>query len=128
MNTFFKVDLSENNLSTADSFEKISCFKALQSLHLRNCQLNTLPWDVMREHLTSLRVLDAPGNNFVAVPLEKLPESISTLNLANNRIENLGDNVNTILLPNLTKLDLHDNTDLVRLPLKLCTPRYVSSF
>ncbi len=83
----------------------------------------------MKENLTSLKVLDAPGNHFAAVPLEKLPESISTLNLANNCIENLhlGDDhlVNSIVLPNLTKLDLQNNKNLVRLPTKLCTPRYV---
>jgi len=116
------IDLSENNLSNAESLERMDCFKALQSLHLRNCQLRTLPWDVF-QNLNSLKVLDAPGNNFVAVPLEKMPESISTLNLANNCIENLGDDLNTILLPNLLKLDLQGNKTIVRLPTKLCTPR-----
>ena len=103
----------------------MSCFKALQSLHLRNCQLSTLPWDVLQEDLTSLKVLDAPGNLFVSVPMEKLPQSISTLNFANNRLENLGDCVEAILLPNLVKFDVQNNKNLVRLPSKLCTPRFV---
>jgi len=113
------VDLSENDLSNAKSLEKISCYKALSSLHIRNCKLPSLPWDVFQSDLTSLKVLNAPGNNFVKVPMHLLPESIMTLNLADNNIESLGDDVS---LPNLTKLDLQNNKNLVRLPLKLCTP------
>ena len=71
-------------------------------------------------NLTSLQVLDAPGNNFVEVPMHLLPESISVLNLAQNRIERLG---NDVCLSNLRKLDLHNNKSLVRIPTKLCTPR-----
>ena len=121
-NKYHQIDLSENNLSNATSLERMSCFKALLSLHLRNCKLPSLPWDVVGKSLTSLKVLDAPGNCFVEVPMHLLPDSISNLNLANNNIESLGDDIH---LPNLIKLDLQNNKNLVRLPIKLSTPRYV---
>jgi Leucine-rich repeat (LRR) protein len=76
--------------------------------------------------MPSLKHLDAPGNNFQEVPVHLLPESITTLNFASNRIKSLGDDMTCdVLLPNLTKLDLENNKDLFRLPMKLFTPRYV---
>ena len=104
----------------ATSLEKMSCFKSLLSLHIRNCKLPTFPWHILKSKLTSLKEFDAPGNCFVKVPMQLLPESITNLNLANNTIDNLGDD---IYLPNLTILNLQNNKNLVRLPIKLCTPR-----
>ena len=114
--------MSGNDLSQVESFQKFSCYEALQSLQLRNCNLSSFPWDAIKNSLVSLREISASGNKFKKVPLHLMPESITSLNFAENCIEDLGDSVNKILMPNLIKLDLQQNA-LVRLPPKLCTPR-----
>ncbi len=121
--SFLQVDLSGNDLAQVEeSFDKFTCYKSLQSLHLRNCNISTFPWSILKTDLVSLREINAPDNKFVKLPLDLMPDSITTLNFAGNRIEDLGDNVNQIIMPNLIKLDLQKN-ELIRLPPKLCAPR-----
>lgn len=134
------VDISDNDLSPDRDSEnkkspptpaipavldkRIGCYTALHTLRIRNCNLHDLPWDVIRENLTNLSVLDAQGNSFTDVPLSKLPESIVTLKLANNSIECLGNDISMedINLQNLVHLDVSNNK-LIRLPSKLEAPK-----
>lgn len=118
------MDLSENDLSMVPmkTFQKFTCYEVLQSLHIRNCNLSTFPFEIFQSSLQCLRELNASGNQFKKIPLQFMPESLTNLNFANCCIEDLGDGVNRVELKNLVKLDLQGN-NLVRLPPKLCTPR-----
>jgi Leucine-rich repeat (LRR) protein len=125
-------DLSENQDGKQTSYlpngvsildERIGCYKSLQNLFLRNCNLDDLPWKTVRENLVALRVLDARGNKFTHVPLKDLPPSIHKLLLADNHtIQSLGNYYDCIDLPHLQHLDTSNNS-LTLLPSELKCPR-----
>ena len=135
------LDLSDNDMSTNakagenDRFSKeqtqeipavvdvrIGCYSALQTLRIRNCKLDDLPWETIGEKLNALTVLDAPGNHFTTVPLSQLPETIKSLYLGSNHIHSLGEAGDDINLPELFHLDLGNNA-LTFLPSKLDSAR-----
>lgn len=134
------LDLSENDFSSADNRkeydlghnisstivsvldERIGCYKALETLYVRNCYLDDLPWKVMSSNLLSLKVLDARGNKFTQVPLKDLSSSIRKLLLAENHIQSLGDYYDCIDLPHLQYMDISDNA-LNLLPSELKCPK-----
>lgn len=113
-------DLSINIMSTttdvSDKLPKImiddrlQCYKSLNTMVLRNCNLDALPWEVFG-NFESLRVLDLQGNNIESIPLHSLPQSMNNLLLAKNRISSLGsaDSHEAVELPELRQLDLSDN-------------------
>lgn len=113
-------DMSDNDLSIKGTKggepaklamldDRLQCYRSLQTLRIRNCNLNDLPWETIGEHLTSLRVLDAPGNKFSSVPLHLLPSTMNKLYLADNGIDSLGNSQETVCLPELIHLDLGNN-------------------
>jgi Leucine-rich repeat (LRR) protein len=110
-----------NSISILD--ERIGCYKALENLFIRNCNLDDLPWKTMRKNLVALKVLDARGNKFTQVPLKDLPPSIRKLLLADNHtIQTLGNYYDCIDLPHLQHLDT-SNSSLTLLPSELKCPR-----
>mmetsp|Transcript_12908 Transcript_12908/g.24241 ORF Transcript_12908/g.24241 Transcript_12908/m.24241 type:complete len:888 (+) Transcript_12908:95-2758(+) len=125
------LDLSDNDLSQVQYGisvldDRIGCYKSLQSLFLRNCNLDDLPWRTIRENLVDLKVLDARGNKFTQVPLKDLPPSIHKLLLADNHtIQSLGNYYDCIDLPHLLQLDASNNA-LTLLPSELKCPRLQS--
>ncbi len=128
------VDISDNDLSEEkEEGEKnsttmrvldtrIGCYTALKTLRLRNCNLDNLPWEIIRDKLDNLSVLDARGNRFTKIPLNILPQSTTALYLADNNIESLGSDIEEIDLPSIHHLDVANNK-LIRLPSKLKCPK-----
>ncbi len=123
------VDISDNDLTEEKEQgakqptmrvldTRIGCYTALKTLRLRNCNLDDLPWETIRDKLNNLSVLDARGNRFTNIPLNLLPQSTSALYLADNIIESLGSDIEEIDLPSMHHLDVANNK-LIRLPSKL---------
>lgn len=103
------LDLSDNNgIESLD--ERISRFRSLQTMRIRNASLASMPWSVFKDSFQELQVLDLQGNRLFHIPLNDLSSSIHTIHASRNKIQRIIHGDTSILnLPNLVHLDLEDN-------------------
>ena len=115
--TLTLVDFSDNPIGRDGSEldERILCYKVVQIIRLRRCELKS---SINFQPLENLSLLDLSGNALSTFSLEQIPSSLQELNLSSNDLESLdvGDTTKSILLPYLTHLDLSENR-VSKLPL-----------
>lgn len=111
------LDISNNDFANEPSDkipialdDRIGCYRALESLIMRNCNLESIPWGTIGESMSQLKHIDGSNNQFTSIRLDLLPESIQSILFPNNSIKTLvQDESSYVNLPKLMKLDLTHN-------------------
>ena len=111
------LDISNNDFANEPSDKipialdyRIGCYRALESLIMRNCNLESIPWGTIGESMSQLKHIDGSNNQFTSIRLDLLPESIQSILFPNNSIKTLfQDESSYVNLPKLLKLDLTHN-------------------